>query len=273
MSHRLFRRHVALPADHGSWVFLLSPLLIGLFAGGRWSVVTLYLVVASLAAFLARQPLTIIVKILSGRRGREDLASALFWTVVYGGIAALHVAGLVLRGFGYVLLLVLPGLPVFAWYLWLVSRKAERRQILVEILATGALALSAPAAYWVGAGWPDPTGWLLWVLTWAQSAASILQALMRLRQRQLKHEPSASERRRIARPAVAATTTNLLAAIALGLTRVTPAWLFVPFAVQWLETLWCASRPAIGVKPTAVGIRQLGVSTAFTLLFILAWSL
>ena len=273
MSRRLFRRHVALPADHGSWIFLLSPLLIGLFAGGRWSIITLYLVVASLAAFLARQPLTIIVKILSGRRGREDLVPAIFWTAVYGGIAALHITGLVLRGFGYVLLLALPGLPVFAWYLWLVSRRAERRQILIEILATGALALSAPAAYWIGVGWPEPTGWLLWVLAWAQSAASILHTLMRLEQRQLRSSPSASERWRMARPALAATTFNLVAAIALGLTRVTPGWLFAPFAVQWLETMWCASNPAIGAKPTAVGLRQLTVSAIFTALFILAWSL
>ena len=40
MSRRgLLDRHVALPGDHGSWVFLLGPLLIGLFAGGRWSIV------------------------------------------------------------------------------------------------------------------------------------------------------------------------------------------------------------------------------------------
>lgn len=273
MSQRLFRRHVTLPADHGSWVFLLSPLLIGLFAGGNGSIVTLYLVVASLAAFLARQPLTILVKILSGRRGREDLVAVLFWTGVYGGIAALHVTGLVLRGFGYVLLLVLPGLPVFAWYLWLVSRKAERRQIFIEILATGALALSAPAAYWVGVERPDPTGWLLWVLTWAQSAASILHALMRLLQRQLGSDPPGPELRRMARPALAATTINLAAAIALGLTGMTPVWLFAPFAVQWLETSWCALHPALGVKPTAVGMRQLLISAIFTVLFIVAWTL
>jgi hypothetical protein len=68
----LMRRHVALPADHGSWVFLCSPLLIGLAAGGRWTVVSVYLVVAALAGFLIRQPLTIAVKIYSGRRARPS---------------------------------------------------------------------------------------------------------------------------------------------------------------------------------------------------------
>jgi hypothetical protein len=64
----LLRRHVALPSDHGSWVFLFSPLLIGLFAGGSWSMATLYLIVAAAAAFLIRQPTTMAVKIHSGRR-------------------------------------------------------------------------------------------------------------------------------------------------------------------------------------------------------------
>ena len=53
-----FRRQIALPQDHGSWVFLLSPLLIGLFTGGQFSAASAALIVAALAAFLIRQPLT-----------------------------------------------------------------------------------------------------------------------------------------------------------------------------------------------------------------------
>jgi len=71
MMDRLGKRHVALPADHGSWVFLLSPLVIGLFAGGRWTTPCLYLIVAALAGFLIRQPLTLAVKVRSGRRSRD----------------------------------------------------------------------------------------------------------------------------------------------------------------------------------------------------------
>jgi hypothetical protein len=33
----LFRRQIALPQDHRSWVFLFSPLLIGLLAGKTFS--------------------------------------------------------------------------------------------------------------------------------------------------------------------------------------------------------------------------------------------
>jgi len=61
-SSTIFRKHIALPSDHGSWVFLFCPLLIGLFAGGRWTVASLCLIIAALAAFLLRQPLSIVEK-------------------------------------------------------------------------------------------------------------------------------------------------------------------------------------------------------------------
>ena len=83
LARTLFRRTIALPTDHGSWVFLLSPLLIGLFAGGRWTPAIVPLVVAALATFLLRQPVTIAVKAYSGRRSRRDLPAAVFWILIY----------------------------------------------------------------------------------------------------------------------------------------------------------------------------------------------
>ena len=123
----LFVRHIFLPQDHGSWVFLLSPLIIGLFAGGSWSIASLFLVVAALAAFLIRQPVTIAVKAYSGRRSRLDLTPARFWIAVYAAVGLGALAGLIIMGYGYVLYLAIPGIPVFAWHLYLVSQRSERR--------------------------------------------------------------------------------------------------------------------------------------------------
>ena len=85
-----FVRHIALPQDHGSWVFLFSPLLIGLFAAQSFTIASLILVIAALAAFLLRQPASIMVKAYSGRRSSRDLPIARFWIVVYSliGLAA-----------------------------------------------------------------------------------------------------------------------------------------------------------------------------------------
>jgi len=268
---RWLRRSVAVPNDHGSWVFLFSPLLIGLFAAGRWRTASLYLVVACLAAFMARQPLILAVRILSGRRSREDLSAALFWIAVYATIGLVHIAGLVVRGFGYVLYLALPGIPVFAWYLYLVSRQAERRQQFVELLATAVLALSATAAFWVGRGAPDSVGWLLWLLTWTQSAASIVYTYLRLRQRALPERPGPRQRLVMGRSALSWATANLVLVVALGAAGQVSSWLVLPFAVQWLEVGYGILRPAVGYKPKAIGYRQLIISSLFTLLFILTW--
>jgi hypothetical protein len=268
---QLFRRHVALPSDHGSWVFLFSPLLIGLFAGGRWTAASLTLVVAALAAFLIRQPATMLVKVYSGRRNPRELPAAWFWIGVYGLLALLALAALIAQGFAYLLVLALPGAPVFAWHLYLVSRRAERRQLGVELVATGVLALAAPAAYWVGIGRPDPLGWWLLVLVWLQSAASIVYAYLRLEQRTLEKIPSLNTRLRMGRRALLYTTFNLVAVSGLSLAGVLPSFLPLPYALQWAETIWGTLRPAVGVKPTAIGIRQLIVSTLFTILFIFNW--
>ncbi len=269
----LFRRHAALPPEHGSWGFLLGPLLIGLFAAGRCSAVSLYLVVAVLSAFLVRHPLTLVVKVYSGRRSRETLPAAWFWIAIYATFGALHAAGLAIRGFGYLLYLALPGIPVILWHLRLISKRAERGQWLLEVAASGALALSAPAAMWVGLGWPDPMGWLLWALTWAQSAAAIVYTYLRLAQRVLDRAPGLATRVRMGRSSLLLTTCTLGFVLGLSLGGILPRWLFVPYAVQWVEVLWGIARPAAGFKPQAIGYRQLAVHTLFTVLFILTWRL
>ena len=179
--------------------------------------------------------------------------------------------GLILQGFAFVMVLALPGALVFAWHLWLVSKRQERRQAGVEILATGALALSAPAAFWVGQGEYDPLGWALWAMTWLQAAASIVYAYLRLEQRVLPETPEPSKAWKMGQRAFAYTSFNLALAISLGWMAWLPRWIFLPFLVQWLETLWGINTPAIGWKPTAIGTRQLLVSTLFTILFIICW--
>jgi hypothetical protein len=268
----LLKKYIALPQDHGSWVFLLSPLLIGIIAGGAWISATTYLVITCMAAFLIRQPLTILVKALSGRRTRRELPAVYFWIGVYGLLAGLGIAGLALTGYSFIFYLAIPGAPVFILHLYLISRRAERRQMGVELVATGVLALAAPAAYWVGVGTPAVEGWHLWLLIWIQSAASIVYAYLRLDQRVLENKPSLLERFIMARRALLYTTFNLALVGGLAIFGRLPALLPLPYLIQWAESLWGALvRPAIGYKPTTIGIRQLIVSIIFTILFIIAW--
>jgi len=279
-SSTYLRRHIALPGEHGAWVFILSPLLIGLFAGGNFTSASIYLIIAAMSAFLIRQPVTIAIKAYSGRRSRRDLPAARFWILVYGIIGLLAVTGLVVLGFASLLILALPGIPVFIWHLYLVSRRLERRQVGIEVVGSGVLALAAPAAYWVGLGPPptplgfaslDPLGWWLFALTWLQSAASIVYAYLRLEQRELPAIPPVPERLSMARRALSYTGFNLVAVAALCLGDILPSLVFLPYALQWGETLYGSLKPAVGYKPTRIGVRQLIVSTLFTVLFILTW--
>ncbi|NIM00675.1 MAG: hypothetical protein GTO30_16365 [Acidobacteria bacterium] len=267
----LFRRHVALPQDHGSWAFFLGPLIVGLFVGGRWHTTVIYLTIAAGCGFLVRQPIGLLVKVAAGRRGRDVVPAAMFWVALYGTIAALHVTGLVLRGFAYILVLAIPGLLVFCWYLALLYKRAERRQRIMEILATGSIALVAPAGMWAGLGQPDPLGWWLWLLMWLQSATGIVYVYLRLEQRPWKGTPPPAERFRSGASALAISFSGVVLAAGLGATGVISPWLWIPYGVQALEVLRGVWVPAAGVKPVSIGMRQMVLKIAFVVLFIVLW--
>jgi hypothetical protein len=264
-------RHIALPSEHGAWVFLFSPLVIGLAAGGVRPA-SLLLITALVAGFLIRQPVTMAVKVYAGRRPRRELANIVAWLLVYGAVGMASAIALAVLGYGFLAWLALPALPVFAWHLWLVRRRAERRQMLVEVAGSGVLALAAPAAYWVGLGRVDPTGWLLWALVWLQVAGTILYAYLRLEQRVLEQIPDWRQSFRMARVALVYNAAVFLLVAGLGFIKVAPMLLPLAYLIQPVEVAWGTGHPAVGVKPKAIGIRQLIVSTLFTLVFVLAWS-
>jgi hypothetical protein len=68
------------------------------------------------------------------------------------------------------------------------------------------------------------------------------------------------------------TSFNLALVIAFATSSVLPHLVPLAFLIQWIETIWGTFRPAIGWKPTRIGIRQLLVSTLFTILFIITWN-
>lgn len=269
----LLQKQAALPNDHGSWVFLWMPLLIGFFTAGRWSPAGGILILAAMMAFLIRQPTVMMTKAYAGRRSRNILPAARLWFSIYGVAALFAAIQLIRLKYAFVLWLALPGMLVFAWHLWLVSKREERHQMGVDIIASGTLALAAPAAYWVSLDTPDPLGWWLWILVWLQSAASIVYAFLRLEQRKLKISPARAEKLKMGRRALAYAGFNLALSAILGISGFLPAFLWAPYALQFTEVIWGIFNPAIGTKPTHIGIRQLVVSILFTLVFILVWPL
>ena len=133
--------------------------------------------------------------------------------------------------------------------------------------------LSAPAAYWIALGRPEPLGWVLWVLVWAEAVAMIVYTYLRLAQRTLQRPPAPAERLRMGWGSLLIAAANLGGAVALSLADVVPRWLSIPYAFLCAEVLWGVFRPAAGLKPAAIGYRQLAVTAAYTILFILTWRL
>jgi len=266
-----FKRRIAVPHEHGAYALFLGPLVIGYAAGGSWSLPCVYLLVASTAGFFMRQPLTTLALVGSGRRTPTDLAAARFWVFVYGAIAALHITGLVLRGYGFVLHLVVPGALVAAWQFSLVRRRAERRQMLLEILATGVLALAAPAAMWIGSGGYDPWGWLLWVLVWTACTAAIVHTHQRLAQRTRPVPSTRRQRMADGRLPLTLAGLNLGGVLVLGLLGVVPLLLALPYALQGVDIVDGTLRPAWRAPPRRIGVRQLIVFVLFTAAFIGTW--
>ena len=260
-SQRLWRKQLAVPAEHGSWVWLLGPLIIGLAAGGQPGFPSLVLVVAGLTAFMLRQPLTMVVKALSGRRPRHELAPALVWVGFYALVLLAALSGLVLLGFPELLFLAIPGIPVFIWHLVLIARRDERGQMGVDLVGSGVLALAAPAAFWVSGGGELQTALILWVVTWLQAAGSIVHVFLSLRWRKREQTPGRFDRWREGGRSLLYNSFNLIVVIILAAAGLAPGLLTAAFLLMLADNLITIRYPPLGVNPVRIGLRQLAVSS------------
>ncbi len=269
----IFHKRYALPSEHGAWIWWIGPFILGMVVGGKPGSALGILLLAASAAFLSRQPTTLVVKVISGRRPRSDLKPALIWMSFYALIALGSAAILVNLGHSRILWLAVPGLPVFAWNLWLVSKREERGQQGIELVGSGVLALTAPAAYWVSGGEDTLEAWILWALSWLQSAASIVLVYLRLRQRRMTVAPRWDEKFRMGARTLAYHIVNLAAATTLAFLNLVPYAVPFAFILVLLDALEGVKNPPLGAKPTAIGIRQMASSSVFFLVMIAAYAL
>jgi hypothetical protein len=266
VSGSLFRRHYILPAEHGAWIWWIGPFLIGTAAAGYRSADLLVLALAALAGFLLRQPATILVKAWSGRRPRSEVRPAAIWTAIDSVLLILTTAALAVLGHGRILILAAPGLAVFAWHLWLISRRDERGQMGVELIGAGVLALAAPAAYWVAGGGESVLPWLWWALCWLQSAASIVLVYYRLSFRRRASAPALRARLADSRRMLLYHGFNAVLATVLAAAGAIPGLMAAGFGLMLLDAVDALLRPPVGLRPSRIGIRQLLASALFVAL-------
>lgn len=139
------------PREHGAWVMLALPLMLGAAVGGlsgRHALLT----VAALAVFLGQD--------LIRRRVRGRLApSSVSWLAACGAVAVVSGAALLLLVPPAVRLGLLAlgavGGAIFLALLWALARPGGKRfdrSVVGELLAVPALTLTGPAAVMVGGG-------------------------------------------------------------------------------------------------------------------------
>lgn len=272
-SASLFRKHIALPQQHGSWALWLGPYVIGIGVGGAFKIELLWLTLASLGGFLLLQPLTVLIKVIAKRKPKTDLASSIFWSILYSLLALITLTQLLITNY-YFLYLALAALPVLVWQLILVMRREERGQMGIELVGSGVLALAAPAAYWIAKDGMNLTGWILWILCWMQSAGAIVYIYLRLEHRRLTEMPHAQDRFTMAKRALLYNTFNVVAVIAVAAFNLIPPLVIIPFLAMFLETIYGALiKPGIGAKPVIIGVRQIVITVIFVILMIGAYQL
>lgn len=170
-------RAIALPNEHGSWGFLLEPLVAGLAIGA--SMPAAWIAVAYVGAFLMRQPLKIYVADRLAGRNLPQTAAALRFVAYFGLI---YVAGVVgslafadLKSF--VPILIVAPLGIYQIY---ADGSRQSRNLIPEL--TGAVTISSSVAVMtLASGVAAETAYALWALFAARLIPSIVYVRNRLR--------------------------------------------------------------------------------------------
>jgi hypothetical protein len=245
---RIFRKQLILPAEHGSWSWLLVPYFVGVIVAGTWDLAVFLVLLGGLAGFLMRQPATVAMRVRAGRGRKSDGRPALAWTIFFGAIALACLLGLLALGRAALLWLTIPMAAIFVFYL-LASRqrRASVRSLWMELAGALGLSAMAPAAYIAATGQLDDTAWALWALMAGQNGLGVLYVRLRI---------ADTHGRTVNRMPVVWVHGLLLLGVAMVAFLEAIPWLAVaPFAGFLIRAIWAAAR----VRPVA-NIKRFGFS-------------
>lgn len=261
---RLFRRSLILPAEHGSWSWLLVPFFLGAAVGGRVSGALLLVLLGSLSAFLMRQPATAWFRIRRGKGRRSDEGLAARWTLALGLLALLALAGLLALGHGRILLLFAPLSGLLAVYLLVALRQRARlRSLGMEMAGAAGLAISAPAAYAAATGDLNETAWFLWLLAGLLNALGVLYVRRRLGDNRQQGGNRVGQ--------LLAHGAALLFITLLAFWGAIPWLAVLPFVAVAARAAWLAHRPRPVANVKRFGFTEVGVEAMSAVLIAVAY--
>lgn len=258
-----------LPREHGAWIILFAPMVIG-FSVTRavapllWLLLTLTIT----GAFLAREAASLLLR----KRGKPGVRG---WLAVYllamacGGLSLLVLTrSIALPGIG-----LLTG-ALFGLHSCLMLRQRQDRSQWGEILGVAALTLTAPAAFAATQRALDTTAWLLWIGCVGYFSSGIFYVKMWLAAAKAKAIWNDSVRRQIGRD-------NLLYHLLLTL-AVVACSLFLPWraglalVVAYFPVLYRGLTGWAALSPSLPPLKRLGMLETlralwFALFFVLVF--
>ncbi len=248
-------RAIAIPAEHGSWGFLLEPIFLGLLVAP--SRPGAYLALAVVAALFTRQPLRIAW--VDRRRGKryDRTVMAERLGLLYSAVALLGL-GTAIRAAGLTPLLpLLAASPLLLLFL-IHDVRRQSRAWPAELAGSVALAVVATSIA-VAGGWAFAPALVLWVVLAARAVPAVLYVRARLR---LGRGAEAN-----IVLALAAHVGGLVLVAGLVWAGVLPALAVLPFVVLLARAAWLLSPSTLSISTRALGFSELGLG-AFTVVMV-----
>ncbi|MCI0487580.1 MAG: YwiC-like family protein [Blastocatellia bacterium] len=255
------RKRLELPKEHGAWVMLYVPFVVGALVAGSFSLRVLLLLSSVTFVFIARESLIVWWRARSRGQSRP---SSLRLMLIYLGLAALSGVPLV---FIYRLYITVPLGFVALVLLGVNAEQAVRREdrtIFGEVMAILGLTLTAPAAYYVArASWEITALWL-WALNALYFASSVFYVKLRVHAINPRKE---QESRNVRRHCAFYHVFLLASLLVLVLTDSLSLLAVIAFAPVLVRTFWHLFKPGERLNLRRIGVLEIVYSVVF-LVFI-----
>lgn len=245
------RKQLILPAEHGSWSWLLVPFLVGTAVAETINLPVLLVLLGGLAAFLLRQPATVWLKARQGRGRRSDEPLALRLMLLLGGIVLLCGVGLLIYGRIVMIWLLLPFAALLLAYVQVAQSRQTTRTLQMELIGAAGLALMAPAAMLAAIGTSYPAVWLVWGLMAAQNVLGVFYVRQRI--------ADTHERPFNRQPLLWSHVAGLVVVGGTAVAGLIPWLAVLPFVGFLLRAVWTVQQPRPIGNIKQFGFQEVGV--------------
>ncbi|MCB9418393.1 MAG: YwiC-like family protein [Ardenticatenaceae bacterium] len=248
----VYRKHIVMPAEHGSWSWLLVPFFVGTAVAKTFNLPVLLALLGGLAVFFLRQPATVWLRVRRKKARASDGPIALAWMGLFTAVGLVCLIGLLLLGRSMLAWLMGPFLLIFGLYMAAARYgRSGLRSLWMELAGAAALSMTAPAAAIAAAGQIESWMWTLWGIMAVQNVLGALYVRLRV------YDTHNQAMKRW--PIAAAHLAGLFFVLGLGVANFVPVVTAVPFAGFFLRSLWTVGRqrPVANIKK--FGFIELGV--------------